>query len=244
MGAQRCAGTELAVYLPLEETNRQLADAYGLSSVSSATTTIEPGTRVEPTRAELAEDWLLDRVGLRPGPGQRLGDPVHRRQRPARHPRHARGGPRRRAVGHLLARGLRRARGPGHRPGQRAGLAVVGVMVDGVRLDVQSCEVVEHERALDFRHGVLWRRTVFADRQGRRTQLESLRFASFADRRLVCTARRGHPARPRRRGRRDQRALDGRRRNLERLPVYPPGHRLPARGPLGEVGAVQASGPR
>jgi sugar/nucleoside kinase (ribokinase family) len=30
MGAQRCAGTELAVYLPLEETNRQLAEAYGL----------------------------------------------------------------------------------------------------------------------------------------------------------------------------------------------------------------------
>jgi len=29
MGAQRCAGTELAVYLPLEETNRQLDEAYG-----------------------------------------------------------------------------------------------------------------------------------------------------------------------------------------------------------------------
>lgn len=29
MGAQRCSGTELAAYLPLEETNRQLAEAYG-----------------------------------------------------------------------------------------------------------------------------------------------------------------------------------------------------------------------
>ena len=62
----------------------------------------------------------------------------------------------------------------------------LGVFVNGVRLDVQSCTVVEHERALDFRHGVLWRRTVFADPEGRRTQLESLRFASFADRRLCA----------------------------------------------------------
>jgi adenosine kinase len=29
MGAQRCAGTELAAYLPLEETNKQLDEAYG-----------------------------------------------------------------------------------------------------------------------------------------------------------------------------------------------------------------------
>jgi sugar/nucleoside kinase (ribokinase family) len=29
MGAQRCAGTQLAAYLPLEETNKQLDDAYG-----------------------------------------------------------------------------------------------------------------------------------------------------------------------------------------------------------------------
>jgi adenosine kinase len=29
MGAQRCSGTELAAYLPLEETNRQLDEAYG-----------------------------------------------------------------------------------------------------------------------------------------------------------------------------------------------------------------------
>ena len=62
----------------------------------------------------------------------------------------------------------------------------LAVIVNGVRLDVQSCTVVEHERALDFRHGVLWRRTVFADSEGRRTRLESLRFASFADRRLCA----------------------------------------------------------
>ncbi len=98
----------------------------------------------------------------------------------------------------------------------------LGVVVNGVRLDVQSCTVVEHERALDFRHGVLWRRTVFADPEGRRTQLESLRFASFADRRL-CAMRvevtpLDHDAEVT-----VESALDGRRRNQERLPVYPAG---------------------
>ena len=29
MGAQRCSGTQLAAYLPLEETNKQLDEAYG-----------------------------------------------------------------------------------------------------------------------------------------------------------------------------------------------------------------------
>jgi hypothetical protein len=29
MGAQRCTGTELNVYLPREETERQIREAYG-----------------------------------------------------------------------------------------------------------------------------------------------------------------------------------------------------------------------
>ncbi len=101
----------------------------------------------------------------------------------------------------------------------------LAVTVNGVRLDVQSCRVVEHERTLDFRQGVLWRRTVFADSEGRRTQLESLRFASFADRQL-CALRievtpLDHDAEVS-----VQSALVGRRRNLERLPVYPDGTRF------------------
>jgi kojibiose phosphorylase len=98
----------------------------------------------------------------------------------------------------------------------------LGVFVNGVRLDVQSCTVVEHERALDFRHGLLWRRTVFADPDGQLTQLESLRFASFADRRLCALRVQVTPL--------DHdaevtvtSALVGRRRNLERLPAYPEG---------------------
>jgi len=98
----------------------------------------------------------------------------------------------------------------------------LAVTVNGVRLDVQACRVVDHERSLDFRHGVLWRRTIFQDAAGRRTRLETLRFASFADRRL-CAVRvevtpLNHDAEIT-----VQSALVGRRRNLERLPVYPHG---------------------
>jgi kojibiose phosphorylase len=96
------------------------------------------------------------------------------------------------------------------------------VTVDGTRLDVQSCGVVEHERVLDFRHGVLHRRTVFQDAEGRRTRLDAVRFASFADRRLCGLRVEVTPL--------DHdvqvtvtSALVGRRRNLERLPVYPEG---------------------
>jgi kojibiose phosphorylase len=96
----------------------------------------------------------------------------------------------------------------------------LAVLVDGVRLDVQTCEAMEHERALDIRHGVLWRRTVFRDRQGRRTRIESLRFASLADRDL-CAMRlevtpENHSATIT-----VESGIAGRRRNLDRLPVYP-----------------------
>jgi hypothetical protein len=107
----------------------------------------------------------------------------------------------------------------------------LAVVIDGVRLDVQSCSVVEHERALDFRHGLLWRRTVFADSEGRRTQLETLRFASFADR--------DHLSRPRRPGQRAERA--GRAAAQPRAAAGLPGrHPVPARGALGQVGGGQA----
>ena len=35
MGAQRCSGSDLSVYLPLEGTDAQIAAAYGLSAASS-----------------------------------------------------------------------------------------------------------------------------------------------------------------------------------------------------------------
>jgi kojibiose phosphorylase len=95
----------------------------------------------------------------------------------------------------------------------------VAIRVDGGRLDVQTCEVVSHERALDLRQGALYRRTVFKDSAGRSTLVESLRFCSLADRHLAGMRVRVTPL--------DHSSrlsiitgLDGRRRNLDRLPVF------------------------
>ena len=96
----------------------------------------------------------------------------------------------------------------------------LAVLVDGNRLDVQNCRVVEHERALDLRQGVLWRRTVFEDDQGRRTRIESLRFASFADRRLCALRLEVTPENYASTITVDS-AIAGRRRNLDRVPYYP-----------------------
>ena len=62
------------------------------------------------------------------------------------------------------------------------------VVVDGVRLDVDTCTVVAHHRALDLRDGLLTRTTVFEDAEGRRTRLDTVRCASMADRR-ICALR-------------------------------------------------------
>ncbi|MFB2552234.1 glycoside hydrolase family 65 protein [Ensifer soli] len=95
----------------------------------------------------------------------------------------------------------------------------VSVRVDGQRLDMQSCTVVSHRRALDMRQGLLWRSTTFEDRLGRRTRLETLRFASFDDQHL-CGLRleitpENHDA-----PLTVESAIDGRRFNLDRLPAY------------------------
>lgn len=98
----------------------------------------------------------------------------------------------------------------------------LSVSVDGVRLDVQSCAVVEHERALDMARGLLWRRTVFEDRHGRRTKLETLRFASLAAR-SVCGLRYEITAINHTSAISVVSGINGHRRNLERLPAYPHG---------------------
>lgn len=95
----------------------------------------------------------------------------------------------------------------------------LAVYIHGIRLDVQGCKVLSHQRALDLRQGVLWRETVFEDPQGRRTRLETLRFASFADPHLcvlrlaVTPENHGGPVVI-------ESALEGRRSNLDLLPAY------------------------
>ena len=96
------------------------------------------------------------------------------------------------------------------------------VFVGGVRLDVDTCTVVAHHRVLDLRDGLLTRSTVFEDAEGRRTRLKAVRCASMADRR-VCVLRlevtpENHSAEIR-----VESGINGDRRNLERLPLYPEG---------------------
>ncbi len=100
------------------------------------------------------------------------------------------------------------------------------VYVDGSRLDVDTCTVVDHQRALDMRTGLLWRRTVFEDAAGRRTRLESLRCVSMADREL-CALRVEITPEDHASVIEIHTGLNGNRRNLERLPQYPPGTTFP-----------------
>ncbi|MGD9528394.1 glycoside hydrolase family 65 protein [Pseudonocardia sp.] len=96
------------------------------------------------------------------------------------------------------------------------------VEVDGLALDVDSAEVVDHERTLDLRTGLLHRSTVFAGPDGSRTRLTTTRLASMADRDLCALRVAVTPL--------DRAAtvvivtgIDGRRHNLDRLPHYPSG---------------------
>lgn len=60
------------------------------------------------------------------------------------------------------------------------------IVVNGTRLDATSASIVRHRRVLDLREGTLSRETVFSDAEGRRTRLETTRFASSADQHLCC----------------------------------------------------------
>jgi kojibiose phosphorylase len=93
------------------------------------------------------------------------------------------------------------------------------VAVDGSRLDVTSASVVHHRRILDLRDGTLFRETVFEDAQGRRTRVETVRFASAADEHLCCLRARitpeNHDASITVHSR-----LDATGYNLDRRPIY------------------------
>ena len=95
----------------------------------------------------------------------------------------------------------------------------LSVDVNGTRLDVTSASVVRHRRILDMREGTVSRDTVFEDRQGRRTRLEAVHFASSADEHLCCLRARitpeNHTASVLVRS-----GIDGRGYNLDRRPIY------------------------
>src|SRR3954470_4083460 len=94
------------------------------------------------------------------------------------------------------------------------------VEVNGTRLDVTSSSVVRHRRVLDMRDGTLSRETVFCDSEGRRTRVETVRFASSADQHLCCLQARitpeNHTA-----SISIHSGIDATRHNLDRRPFYP-----------------------
>ena len=96
------------------------------------------------------------------------------------------------------------------------------VTVNGTDLSVATARVLEHTRSLDLRRALLLRETTFEDDAGNRTRLETVRWASAADPRLclqrITVTPLDHDARIEVTTR-----LDGERRNLDRIPVYPPG---------------------
>ncbi len=93
------------------------------------------------------------------------------------------------------------------------------VRVDGTLLGPQSCNVVEHNRVLDLKTGLLHRDTLFEDRQGRRTRLCSVRFASFNDQH-ICGIRLTVTPENHTSTITVESALDAERYNLDRLPVW------------------------
>lgn len=56
------------------------------------------------------------------------------------------------------------------------------IALPGEKLGNAAMDVLEHERVLDMRRGLLLRRTVFSDRRRRRFEYRSVRFLSMADR--------------------------------------------------------------
>ena len=98
----------------------------------------------------------------------------------------------------------------------------LSIWVDGVRLGIQGCTVLEHRRILDMGNGLLYRLTRFEDGQGRITAYESIRYTSFSDQHLCGIHARLIPENYDAQIVVDS-SLDGERYNLERFPKYAEG---------------------
>lgn len=95
----------------------------------------------------------------------------------------------------------------------------LSIRVDGQKLDMLSCSILEHRRALDMRNGLLYRITRFKDDQGRITRYESIRFASFSNQHICCI-RAELTAENYSEEIQIESAIEGERYNLDRLPDY------------------------
>ncbi|MDX1672997.1 MAG: hypothetical protein R3211_11705, partial [Balneolaceae bacterium] len=56
--------------------------------------------------------------------------------------------------------------------------------VEGIKLGIHECEILDHYRALDMRSGCLFRETRFRDKEGRITRYQSLRYAHWDEKHL------------------------------------------------------------
>ncbi|MGI9549787.1 MAG: hypothetical protein ACR2MT_01205, partial [Aurantibacter sp.] len=60
----------------------------------------------------------------------------------------------------------------------------LSIWIDGDKLSIHHCELLEYKRVLDIRQGILYRISRFKDSKGRITRYESIRYASFDQRHL------------------------------------------------------------
>ncbi|MFT5264774.1 MAG: kojibiose phosphorylase [Polaribacter sp.] len=93
------------------------------------------------------------------------------------------------------------------------------IYVDGVALNLNTCKATEYRRKFDLKQGILYRHTIFEDPSGRRTRYESIRFVSYSNQHLAAMRVLVSPENY------DgqitvESALEGDRRNLDRLPQY------------------------
>ena len=102
------------------------------------------------------------------------------------------------------------------------------VRVDGVRLDGNACTILEHSRTLDLRTGLLHRSTLFEDKAGRQTRIETTRLASMAEQHVCGTKLTLTPLNHSSTVEVSA-GIDGDRHNLEALPSYDPPRPFPAK---------------
>ena len=100
------------------------------------------------------------------------------------------------------------------------------VRVDGVRVDGNSCKIIDHSRVLDMRTGLLHRDTVFEDKAGRQTRIKTVRLASMANQHL-CGVQVEITALNHSSELEVTAGIDGDRHNLEALPAYDPPRDFP-----------------
>ncbi len=62
----------------------------------------------------------------------------------------------------------------------------IKIAVEGEKLDFKKMNVIEHDRVLDMKQGLLVRRTVFSDTKNRRFLYESIRFFGMHDNHIGC----------------------------------------------------------